>query len=115
VGGVHHVVPSLATDCLIHPTEGTMNLADAIAAEPPKRKGPLCGVAALWLSFDDDDRKVFESLLDEVVARDRSVASVVRILNRAGHQFTQNRMSHHMRAECSCPRDPDGRVFWPTP
>lgn len=79
-----------------------MNLADAIAAEPPAHQGPRCGVEKIRQQFNDDERAQFDALLEEVLAGTRTSASVSRILARIGIQYSGNQLSRHMRRECHC-------------
>lgn len=81
-----------------------MDLAEAIAAEPPgMRKGPLCSIAQLRRKLSDEDNALLDRLFAEVRDGERTAASMARVLTRAGHPFTGNRLAHHLRGDCKCP------------
>ncbi len=80
-------------------------LGDAIAAEQPHGKGPICGIRRIRDAFDDEDRAAFDALLEEVRTGTRSAASVSRILGRIGVAYSSNNITHHMRGECACGRE----------
>lgn len=93
----------------------TLSFEEAVAAESARpTKGPACAIRRFYngVLTDKNQRAKFENLLHEVVAGERTQASVHRIMAHMGHRVDPRAVSNHNSGGCNCKRDPDGHVFW---
>lgn len=77
-------------------------LADAYADAVFDRSAPRpCPVDKLLRSYDEDDRKVFQNMLDDENLNANTIGDIVR---RAGGRIGHDTVNKHRKGMCSCGR-----------
>jgi hypothetical protein len=76
-------------------------LAELIAAENKPPNPHQCKVFKLLGELDKADRAVLESALADPSIRG---AAIGRALTKLGHEVKGDRIQHHRRGGCECPR-----------
>ena len=76
-----------------------MSLAQALAAQSQRPRGPACTVALILAKLDDDDRATLLNALGDVSVRHSDLA---RALTAEGHPIKESTISRHRLNGCSC-------------
>lgn len=79
-----------------------MGVAERIAAESGRRRGPVCSVSRFLAGLDQQqDRVDFEAAFDD---DDTKAAAIHRVMKDMGYPHSRSPVERHKNDDCSCGR-----------